>query len=202
MTYGIFAEAFGRFADELYFLSRALGHDETRPMLHHLVIEPSEKNEGEFRGLASDGYRLHIVDPLSCPNDAGIDCGRWRFLGVSPKPKLKLKRELPKLPKQGAAFMAKITLCDIPPFPDYGKKIPSDRPLYETAFQFNLTKGMMRMDRVGQAVTRAAAFTSSFPEPTTIKPRYIIDLGTENWHVSWYGQTGAVVFESDNRKAV
>ena len=87
MIHGTFVEAFGMFGNQMGFLSRALGRDETRPLFHHILIEPSEADEGKFRGVATDGRRIHIVDPLSCPGNVGIEAGRWRFLRFKPKMK-------------------------------------------------------------------------------------------------------------------
>ena len=85
MIHGTFAEAFGQFARQIEFLSKALGRDETRPAFRYILIEPSEKDAGKYLAVAADGRRLHIVDPLLCPDNIGIEAGERRFLRSTPK---------------------------------------------------------------------------------------------------------------------
>jgi hypothetical protein len=85
MIYGTFIEAAGEFSRQITFLSRAVGKDETRYFMNHILIEPSDVESGKFRGVATDGRRLHLVDPLSCPDNIGIEAGNWRPLKMGGK---------------------------------------------------------------------------------------------------------------------
>ena len=48
----------------------------------------------------------------------------------------------------------------------------------------------------------AFRFIKTFPEPTAINPKYLADLGSEFWRVSWRDKNKKVVFESGSYKAV
>jgi hypothetical protein len=63
MIYGTFIEAAGEFSRQTTFLSRAVGKDDSR-CPRYILIEPSDVEPGKFRGVATDGTRMHIVDPL------------------------------------------------------------------------------------------------------------------------------------------
>ena len=183
MTHGIFVEAFGQFAKQIEFLSKALGRDETRPMFHHISIEPSENDAEKFRAIASDGRRIHIVDPLFCPDNIGIETGAWRFL-----------RSMPK-----TAWIAKVTIEDNPiyQFPNYKRVIPTDKPNFETDYHAYFTG-----KRFGEGMAKIVKFINSFPDPTVINPAYLADLDNEAWKVFWFQNDKAVVFESGSYKAV
>jgi hypothetical protein len=183
MIYGTFIEAFGQFSRQIEFLSKAIGHDETRPMFHHILIEPSEANEGKFRAIASDGRRLHMIDPLVCPDHIGLEAGLWRFLRSTPK---------------GAWIAKTITDKEAFAFPNYKRVIPTDPPGYQTDYHSGFLPGSLR----GDALVYAVKFINAFPVPTVINPAYLTDLGNETWKVSWYEANKTVVFESGSYKAV
>jgi hypothetical protein len=180
MIYGTFVEAFGQFSRQLEFLSKAIGNDETRPMFFNIKIEPSETAEGKFRAIASDGRRLHIVEPLSCPDNIGIESGAWRFLRSTPK----------------TAWIAEVK--DAMDFPNYERVIPKGKSAFET----NYHSGFMKGNSTGRTLADAVKFLNTFPNPTIINPAYLTDLGNETWRVSWNEANKAVVFESGNLKAV
>ena len=187
MIYGTFVEACGRFGRQIHFLSRALGHDKTLPVHHHITVEPSEKEDGKFTAFASDGRRLHVVDPLDCPDGIGVEPGEWRFLRSKPE--------------KEKAWIAKInTGCDNPIPLNYRKVIPSGKPVFETGYRPVVTEGRLLKERLGDFVK----FIIGFPEPTIIDPDYFafLDMRVEFWEVSWYGKHKAVVFESGCLKAV
>jgi hypothetical protein len=177
MTYGTFIEAFGQFGRQLSFLSKAIGRDETRQALCYIRIEPSESNEGSFSGVATDGRRLHVVDPLICAS--GIEAGSWRFLRATPKSAWITKVIFGE--KEGGAF------------PNYKRVIPAGSPNYHAEYHSGFH---------GCALTSAINLSGKFPEATAINASFLSDLGDEYWDVSWYGQSKPVVFESGCYKAV
>ena len=192
MIYGTFVEAFGQFSRQIQFLSKALGDKEIWPELLYILIEPSEKNEGKFKGLSSDGRRLHIVDPLACPDNVGIEPGSWRFLRATPD----------------TAWIAKVTLKnDMPAFPNYKRVIPTEKPNFVTQCRFSMHDILY-----GSGILDVAKLINSFPALTAIKPTYLadldlghadLDLGDDDvWHIAWYEQNKAVVFESGSNKAI
>jgi hypothetical protein len=182
MIYGTFVEAFGEFARQLAFLSRAIGREHSRPMFLNIKIEPSEGSEGKFRALASDGRRLHIVDPLSCLDNIGVEPGAWRFLRSTPK----------------TAWMAKVNDKDVADFPDYKRVIPEGEPVFETSYY----SGCMEREPWGSILAEAVRFINKFPHHTVINPAYLMDLGREEWRVYETQASKSIVFESGNLKAV
>jgi hypothetical protein len=182
MKHGTFVEAFGQFSRQIAFLSKAIGHDDLRPMLHHILIEVSEE-DGTFRGVTADGRRLHILDPLSCPQDIGIEAGMWRFLRNTPKTSW-IAKIIPN---------AEVAIS----FPNYKKVIPAGTPNFETNYLTDFGGNLK-----GETLTAAVKFINTFPAPTVINPSYLADLGKEYWRVSWYEQNKAVMFRSGSYKAV
>jgi hypothetical protein len=179
MIYGTFVEAFGEFSREITFLSRAVGKDDTRYFMSHIHIEPSDVEPGKFRGVATDGRRLHIVDPLSCPEGIGVEAGDWRPL------------------KNGGRYswIAQKTNCG--KYPDYRSVIPKDEPL----FTFELP-GLPRGDLMGN-MPYLVKFFREFPEPTAINMNYLNSLDhCLAWKAKWYGSNKAVLFESNSYTAV
>ena len=183
MIHGTFVEAFGQFARQIEFLSKALGRDETRPAFRYILIEPSEKGEGKFRAIASDARRLHLVDPLFCPDNIGIEIGSWRFLRSTKK----------------ASWIVRAVLDDKPIYhpPKYNRVIPTGKPNFQTDYHSDFTN----KDRGGNTM-RTVTFINSFPDPTVINPNYLAGLGNEEWKVSWFQSNKSVVFESGSYKAV
>ncbi|MDR1626996.1 MAG: hypothetical protein LBT33_10705 [Spirochaetia bacterium] len=182
MTYGTFIEAFGQFGRQLEFLSKAIGHDETRLAFHNIKIEPSDAVEGKYRAVASDGRRLHIVDPLSCPDNIGVEPGLWRFLRSTTK----------------TAWIARVGEKGALDFPNYRRVIPDTQATFETEYWSGFETGKSCVAALGPLVK----FINSFPSPTVINPAYLADLGCEVWKVSYRGNSEAVVFESGNLKAI
>jgi hypothetical protein len=185
MIYETFIEARASFAAEIRFLARAVSHDKTRCWLNNIHIEPSEKEEGAFLGVATDGKRMHIVDPLSCPDGTGLAPGAWRCL--------KAKRE--------TAWIVKIAEKDAGQFPPWRRVIPDAEPVYTAKF-YGLPLGK-KDARPGTGFSALVKFIREFPEPTVINLAYLAGLGTDHeWDVRYTENTGALVFEAVNRKAV
>jgi DNA polymerase III sliding clamp (beta) subunit (PCNA family) len=180
MIYGTFVEAAGEFSRQITFLSRAVCKDETRYRLKHIMIEPSDTEPGKFRGVATDGRRLHLVDPLSCPDGIGLEAGKWQPLKMG----------------GNTSWIAQVK-SDEGRFPDYRRVIPKDEPL----FTFKLS-GLPRGNLMGN-MPFLVKFFREFPEPTAINMNYINSLDHYlDWEIKWYGSNEAVLFESNSYSAV
>jgi hypothetical protein len=180
MIFGTFVEAAGEFSRQITFLARAVGNDEARYFMNHILIEPSDVEPGRLRGVATDGRRLHLVDPLFCPEDIGVEAGNWRPLKKGGK----------------TAWMAQIK-SEAGIFPNYRKAIPKDEP----SFTFELP-GLPRGNLMAD-MPYLVKFFREFPEPTAINMNYLNSLDPSlKWKAKWYGANKAVLFESDNYLAV
>lgn len=193
MKYGAFIESKGSFAQELRFLAKAVSGDETRYFMNHIFIEPSMlpdewwKRRGEYkpiyRGVATDGRRLHIVDPM--PNDheySSLCAGFWHV--VSNKASCVQIAYIPDFQGQ---------------FPQYEKVIQREDPLQESEFSGFSLSGR----RTGESSREISKFFRSFPEPTPINLTYIADLGIDTpWKVEWRGAKKGVTFKSGNKTAI
>jgi hypothetical protein len=84
MNYNAFVDARDTLAFQLGFLARAVSNDETRLFMTYLHVEPSDKGNG-LLGVATNGQRLHLVDPLDQADAWGVTPGFWRVLKTSPK---------------------------------------------------------------------------------------------------------------------
>jgi DNA polymerase III sliding clamp (beta) subunit (PCNA family) len=181
MIYGTFVEAFGDFARQITFLSRAVGKDDTRYFMNHIHIEPSDTETGKLRGVATDGRRLHLVDPLSCPDGIGLAPGNWRPLKTDGK----------------TAWIAQIK-SDAGTFPNYREVIPKDEP----SFTFDLPGLPRGNDLIGN-MPYLVEFLRSFPEPTAINMNYLNSFDHYRaWTAKWYGSDKAVLFESGDYTVV
>jgi hypothetical protein len=180
MIYGTFIEGYGEFSKEITFLSRAVCKDITRYQMCHILIESSDVEPGKFRGVATDGKRLHIVDPLSCPDGIGLEAGNWIPLKNGGK----------------TAWMAQIK-SDAGEYPNYRMVIPKDEPLF-TFELLGLPRGNLMMN-----MQYLVKFFREFPEPTAININYINSLDYYlEWKAKWYGSNKAVLFESNSYTAV
>jgi hypothetical protein len=181
MIYGTFVEAFGEFSKEIRFLSRAVYRDEGCYPIRHILIEPSDVEPGKFRGVSTDGRRLHVVDPLSCSDDIGVEPGNWRPLKTNSK----------------CSWMAHIP-SNGEQFPPYRKVIPHDEPAFASELP-----GMPLGSRMLENMPYLDKFFREFPEPTVINMNHIDALDcSRDWTVKWYGSNKAVLFESGKYTAV
>ena len=178
MNYNTFIEAEGTLAFQLSFLSKAVSTDETRPFMHNICIE--ESGEG-LLGVATDGRRLHLVDPLDGAEVFGVTPGLWRVLKANGK----------------TAWVAKLDdIAAYDKFPNWRKVMPDKEVLYSTVFE-----GIDR--KRGSKSKELAYFIRDFPETTAFDLRYLADLGIGfDWTVEWYGQSASVKFTESNRTAV
>jgi hypothetical protein len=180
MIYGTFVEAFGEFSREITFLSRAVCKNEAQYFMCHILIEPSDVEPGKFKGVATDGKRLHIVDPLSCLDDIGLEPGNWRPLKMDGI----------------CSWIAQIK-DDRGMFPAYRMVIPQNEPAF-TFELISLPRGVLMRD-----LSFLVKFFREFPKPTAINMNYINALDHFcPWTVKWYGSEKAVLFESGGYTAV
>jgi hypothetical protein len=190
VRYETFIEAAGLFAWEINFLSRALFSNWGVGPLSCIHVEVSEKG---LAGIATDGRRMHVVDPLHASAFGGADLGpgTWRALGG--------KGEL--------SWIVKVADEDAGLFVPWKKVIPEGTPGYTCEFPGYSPEWEWEWeweekgDTVGaEELTR---LIRGFPEETVIPLRYLADLGRKDrWRVEWRGNCRAVVFESGNKKAV
>jgi hypothetical protein len=193
MLYDKFIESQGVFAEDLKFLAKAVSDDECRYFMAHIYIEPSMipdewwKRRGEYRpkykGTSTDGYRLHIVDPL--PNDHEFEAlspGFWKVMQINKK-----HVQIAHMPNfQGQ-------------FPNYQNAIPTEDILHSSQFCGFSLQG----NRAGESSREISKFFRSFPKPTPINLNYIADIGLDRyWAVDWRGNDKSVVFTSKERTAI
>jgi hypothetical protein len=188
MKYGTFIEARGEFDRQINFLSKAISDDETRYFMQVLHIEASEKKEGAFLGITTDGRRLHKVDPLACPFD-NLEAGDWRVIKSNSKIGWIAKQIPPetdeKKPWQG--------------FPAWRRVTPKDTPNFTTKFE-----GFAYSSKVKNCnYTDMVRFVREFPDPTVFNLDYLADLGVNLvWDVGWYSGNKSVTFTSGDRYAI
>ena len=193
MKYGAFIEAQGSFAQEIRFLAKAVSDNEYRYFMKHIFIEPSMlpdewwKRRGEYEprycGIATDGRRLHIVDPI--PNDreySSLCPGFWHV--VSNKASCVQIAHVPDFEGQ---------------FPNYRQVIPSDDVLHHSEFSGFTLSGQ----RAGESSREISKFFRSFPEPTPLNLAYLTDLGMDTpWKVEWRGARKVLTFKAGSRTAI
>jgi hypothetical protein len=154
--------------------------------MYYILIEPSAIEPGKFRGVSTDGRRLHIVDPLPSPDGIGLEAGNWRPL------------------KRGGEFswIAQIKE-DRGKFPNYRTVIPQNEPLF--TFELPGIPGGDKLDdRMGNRnMLFLVKFFREFPEPTAFNMNYINALDRfHTWKVKWYGSNKAALFEGGSYTAV
>jgi hypothetical protein len=184
MKYGQFVEAAGEFARQINFLAKAVSDDDSdRLFTKYINIEPSEKEPGRLLGVSSDGKRLHRVDPLSCPNDIGVQEGAWHVLRSG----------------EGKPWIVELK-GDVGTFPNWKNVIPKDKPVFEGAFK-GIPVDNRNMD--GYVLGGLVDLFRSFPEPTLLNLNYLYDLGTDDeWDIEWHNKNKALVFYSGVMTAV
>jgi len=183
MKYGKFIDAPGSFAFQLDFLSKAVSTNETRYFMKYIHIEKSDKGEG-LLGVATDGRRLHLIDPFDVASVLGMTPGYWEVLRGA---------------KRNALWTVRLEDCEVNGwhFPDWRKVIPQGKATYTTTFEgfsMNGYKG-----NFGEL----AKFIHDFPDATAINLEYLHNLGTGfTWNVEWYGPSKALKFTEGNRMAL
>ena len=187
--YGIFVEAEGELARHLRFLAVAVSDDTTRYFMCDIEVEEMEPATEErkyplLRGIATDGRRLHIVEPLSASASVihGMTPGRYHVVSVKGK-----YVQLAKFAEAPGAF------------PNWRKVVPEGLPKYETTFECFSLSGR----HAGSSSAALAKMLRAFPAPTGINLKYLADLGQDDeWKVGWYGANRAIDFTSGPKRAV
>lgn len=184
MKYDLFVDASGTLAEELRYLAKSISNDETRYFMMNIYVEyiDPEHPEAGLLGVATDGRRLHVVEPLheSATKVFDMKPGHYRFLKASQK----------------SAWVAKY--AENPgQFPAWRRVIPSGEPKFTTTFTGFEASGHRR------GIPELVKLLRAFPEATAMNLKYLEDLGTGTpWSVEWSEPNKAVVFKSGNRKTV
>jgi hypothetical protein len=184
MIYNKFIDVAGVFAGELRFLAKAVSTDETRYVMQHIYVEESEKVEHHLKGVATDGRRLHIVDPfLPYAQLTGLAPGFWKVFKNSRH--VWIARFDDEEKKEYI-------------FPAYHRVIPTGEPKYKTTFESCSLYGK------GANPVGIAKFLHELPDVTAINLKYLGDLGIGiTWAVEWYGADKSLKFsDKDKRLAV
>jgi hypothetical protein len=186
--YGRFVHAEDSLADQLRFLAVAVSGDETRYFMADIEVEEMEPaTDGKarlLRAIATDGRRMHIVEPLNtaAAEIHGMEPGRWHVVANRVK----------------YVELAKIEYPD-GSFPNWRKVVPDAAPKFETEF-FGLS---LKSSYIMRHTPDLLKLFRSFPEPTVINLKYLEDLGTgKKWKVEWHAPDRAVVFASGECRAI
>jgi hypothetical protein len=181
MIYNQFIDATGEFAGELSFLAKAVSDTETRIFMQHIYVEKSETDESRLRGVATDGRRILIVDPLNTyAGIMGLVPGFWKVLKDSRRVWIARLDD-----KETKGYM----------FPAYRKVIPTGEPKYKTTFKSCSLYGR------GAKPVGIAKFLHDLPDVTAINLKYLHDLGNGyQWDVEWYGSGAALKFSDNNNR--
>lgn len=186
--YGAFADVDGgQLLNELRFLAVAVSDDGTRPVLHginiEVVSEATEKVPYQIlRGVATDGRRLHLVNPLnqSAAPLFGLSPGRWEVISNKPK-----RVQLARMNNPEGTF------------PNWEKVFPSEPVKFTTQFRGFALSGRRLSDSSGNLFKLARALPHNDP----INLAYLADLGYgDEWTVEWRRERGAILFKNKNVK--
>ena len=187
MIYEKLIVAEGNMDFEIRFLLGAVGNDETRYAMKYIHVEPSEKEEGRFLGVSTDGRHLHLVDPLDIAFGKvfGLTPGFWQVFKGSKGKEILIARLADTQTENWV-------------FPNWRIVIPNGDVDYSTVF-----KGFGFKGRDVSAFSHLATFIHDFPEITAIDLRYLESLGKNfEWKVEWRGNSKPIVFTDHNRMAL
>ncbi len=192
MLYSNFVELKGNgVGDDLRFVARAVGDDETRPFMRFILVEPvDETPESELRAVATDGRRLHMVEIDRRIAGLGFVPGKWRVVKCAPTV-VQLARVADDEDSQKSAGN----------FPNYKKVIPEGPVDKVMAFE-----GFSRAE-IARSSHTLSKFLRECPDPTAVNLVFLEALGQMEWTVEWRKglepyQNRAVVFKSGDRTAV
>jgi hypothetical protein len=147
MLFGKFIDASGSLAFELSFLARAVSDDLTHYVMNQIYVEPSEIKG--LKGVATDGRRLHIVDPFDgLAGILGLSPGYWKVIKNS-----KRTVWITRLDD------SETTKWD---FPNYRAVIPEGEAVYKTTFE-GFSFGNQKSNYPG-----LIEFIRNFPDATAI----------------------------------
>jgi hypothetical protein len=181
MRYDKFVDVVGIIAEELSFLAGAVCNDEIRPFMNYIHIE--QEDDGAMVGVATDGRRLHVVNPF--PDGIasfGITPGFWRVLK-------KGKRVWAARLEDG-----EISNLD---FPNWRKVVPVGKAKFETTFTGLTTK--TKHNSYGELVR----FFRELPDLTIVNFDYLFSLnGGLCWTAEWNESVKPMKLTSGNLTAV
>ena len=159
-----------------------------RPNMGYVLVEQSENGEG-LRGVTTDGYRLHIVDPF---------CGYAAKEGMAPGFYKILKTGTKRSKSVWAARLDDSETGTIN-FPNYRKVMPEGEAVNKTTFEGFI----FGLSSVSELSISKALFKFIRETPETFRLKYLTDLGIDNtWDVEWYGDKKPMKFTSTNYTAV
>lgn len=185
MLYGKFVVAEGSVAFQLRFLSKAVSTNEASFYMMYIHIEPSDKGEG-LLGVATDGRRLHLVDPLDEAGAKvfGLTPGYWQVFKGAHSSSLWLAR---LEDSQTESWM----------YPAWRNVFPKGETVYKTTFEG------FKIDGPKANYADLAKFLHDFPDVTAIDLEYLQLLGTGfTWDVEWFGPNKALKFIQGDRVAL
>ena len=182
MNYGKFIKADFILASQLKFLGKAVSTDTRWESMNYIHVEPSEKDKDLLLGVAMDGRRLHLVDPIDnvAAKAFGLTAGYWQLLGGGKKEVWITRLE----DSETERFV----------YPNWRKVIPTSAPEYETTFSGFAFTG------TSKNFPALAKFLHEFPEATALNLEYLRDIGTGiEWRVQWIGKNSVVKFIEGDR---
>ena len=185
--YGAFFEVKGMLAGEFKFLARAVGDEPWRYFINYIKIEEVEPSTEErpypiLRGIATDGRRMHVVDPLDIKaGEYGIKPGLLRMVSC----------------KSVVQLAEKVT-ADVSQYVNWRKVIPKT-PLQSVC----VFTGCDLKRRDGQSSLELSRLFRAFPVPTPLNVKYLEGLGFGyDWDVQWESERKGVVFKSGTMTAI
>jgi hypothetical protein len=188
MKYGKMIIFEGNKAEQIKFLANAVSNDETRYFMKYIHVEQSEKEGGGLLAVSTDGWHLHLIDPLESAFEKvfGLTPGYWEVFKGS---------------KRGSLIIARLEDEETKnwQYPNWRKVFPTDDIVYTTTFRgFTFKKTCIRHN-----YSELAKFIHDFPDATAIDLKYLESLGTVfDWNVEWRGASKALKFISNCRTAL
>lgn len=190
MLYDFYAKIEGPLAKELLFISRAIGSDETRYFMTYFVVERKQEDDPSqgLRAIATDGRRLHIVEPLCKTAEAyGISPGKYHVVG-------KTKKSIQ------IARISDASSKDAGDFPNWRRVIPDSEPI--KVFDVSLESNRRSLLQTSAAVFSIAR---NLPPEAFINLDYLDDIIADSglvWTCEAREGLRPVVFSSGSYKAV
>lgn len=191
IKFTLFAELQGKLAEEFAFLGKAVRDDETRFFMNWIIVEAVDHTDPEkgLRGIATDGRRIHIVEPI---NPSAVEVyelvpGHYKVI--------KTTRKVTQVIR-----VSDDTEEQCGQFPNWERVVPKEEPkkiidFHGISFKEDKISSLLFRDSVN--------FFRAFPEPVGFNPKYLSDLPLGRlWKCYYYEQNKGVKFTTDNLLAV
>lgn len=185
--YGAFFEVKGNLAAEFKFLAKAVGDEPWRYFMNYIKVEEVEPATEErpypiLRGIATDGRRMHVVDPLDIKaGEYGIKPGLLHIVSC----------------KNVVQLAERVTISGLE-YPNWKKVFPEKPAPSICTFQ-----GCDFKRRDSQSSVELSRLFRSFPVPTPLNVKYLESLGFGyDWDVQWESERKGVVFKSGTMTAI